>query len=148
MAKPIMEIIAEAHVVLARVADPKQGFAILKPRDEDYDRVFVGAAAAAARAGYAGLWAGVPPWPARPDQTELHVAVAYTEDFAAGNERAAPFPGGYKTIAASLAPGVAWLLWEAVAPGERNGIVFDGLVPIDDRWAWFPKPWRVVPEPS
>ncbi|MGE5182890.1 MAG: hypothetical protein ACM31C_12540 [Acidobacteriota bacterium] len=116
----------------------------LQPSDDDYAKVFVGDAAARARAGYQGLWGAVPPWPGRASQTEIHVAGALAQDFAADLPRARFFPGGYKEIGHLLVPDVLWLMWEQVTPGERDGITFDGLVPIDDRWAWFPKPWRVV----
>jgi hypothetical protein len=144
MAHDLQLIIHRAREMLGALASTTQPFAQLRPHDEDYGLVFVGDAALRARAGYAGLWQAPPPWPVRPEQTEIHVTAALAEDFARDDPRASPFPGGYKTIAAQLAPDQVWLLWEHVAPGQRDGIVFDGLVPIGDRWAWFPKPWRVV----
>lgn len=117
----------------------------LKPRDEDYAAVFSGAAADSARAGYAGLWAQIPPWPVKPEQTNLRVGAAYVEDFAKDDPRTKPFPGGYKQISHWLVPGRVWIVWEHVAPGSTDGILFDGLVALPDHFAWFPKPWRVVP---
>ncbi len=116
----------------------------LQPHDEDYAAVFVGDAAARAREGYKALWSALPPWPVKPSQTEIHVTGAFAEDFANADPRARFFPGGYKDVAQLLVPGVLWLMWEQVTPGQRDGITFDGLVAIGDRWAWFPKPWRAV----
>jgi hypothetical protein len=144
MPKSLALVCIEAEAVLVRVA--AEGFALIKPRDEDYLRVFVPSVAARARAGYEALWGSPPPWPGRSDQTEFHVTAAYAEDFATDEKRAAAFPGGYRDAAPSFQPHTTWILWEVVTPGERNGITFDGLVPIDDRFAWFPKPWRVVRE--
>jgi hypothetical protein len=143
MTKSLGEYAIAAHAILMRL--PAEGFTLIRPRDEDYARVFLPAQAEAARASYVGLWATPPPWPAQPDQTELHVTAAYAEDFAANDPRAAPFPGGYRDVASTFQPGTIWLLWEVVRPGEPNGITFDGLVAVDDRFAWFPKPWRVGP---
>ena len=145
-------IVAKARDMLLQLAkpngSPSEKLLKLKPRDEDYDLVFATDAVAAARAGYAGLWAAPPPWPVKPDQTDLRIGAAYGSDFASDDPRTRPFPGGYKTISAHLVPDRVWLVWEFVAPGASDGILFDGLVALPDHYAWFPKPWRVVPRPA
>jgi hypothetical protein len=73
-----------------------------------------------------------------PGQTELRISVSLAE--ALGPE----FPGGYRRVAAQLQPGFAWVAWSFVAPGESAGLSFDGLVRIDDRFAWFPRPWKLL----
>ena len=133
-------VAAHARTMLAGLTD----FAPLRPRDADYDAVFLPAATASARAGYAGLWAAPPPWPVKPTQTDIHVHAARSEDLASDPF----FPGGYKDIARFVKPGQIWMLWEHVVPGERAGMSFDGLVAFADHYAWFPKPWRVVPPPG
>jgi hypothetical protein len=143
MTKSLEEHAIAAQAILMRL--PAEGFALIRPRDEDYVRAFRPDQAVHARASYEGLWANPPPWPGRPDQTEWHVTAALAEDFLNNDSRAAPFPGGYREVASTFQPGSIWLLWEVVRPGEPNGITFDGLVAIDDRYAWFPKPWRVGP---
>ena len=40
--------------------------------------------------------------------------------------------------------GVAFFAGVFVQPGEAHGMAHDGLVYLDDHWAWFPKPWRVL----
>ena len=144
-------IVFRAKQLLEQMQKPNGGaaekFLKLKPRDEDYEAVFTGAALASARAGYARLWAAPPPWPVKPDQTTIRIGAAYAEDFAGDDPRTRPFPGGYKGISPHLVPGRVWLVWEHVAPGATDGILFDGLVDLSDHFAWFPKPWRVVPPP-
>lgn len=146
MTKSLTQYAIDAQAILIRI--PTEGFGLIKPLDTDYARVFVPAQVEAVKASYAGLWASPPPWPAAPDQTETHVTVALAEDFASGDPRAAPFPGGYREVAGAFLPGTIWLLWEVVRPGAPNGITFDGLVAVDDRFAWFPKPWRAATSPG
>jgi hypothetical protein len=140
-----------ASILLARFLNPAHAAAwlemarALKPRPEDYARVFVPEVANQARTGYAALWENLPAWPVRPDQTRLQVAVARAEDFKEKHDRAELFPGGYLGIAQHLQPGRIWVCWEFISPGRDAGVAFDGLVPINDRWAWFPKPWKVLP---
>jgi hypothetical protein len=38
--------------------------------------------------------------------------------------------------------------WELMAEDAEEGVAFDGLVWIDDHFAWFPKPWRFIPQPT
>jgi hypothetical protein len=80
----------------------------------------------------------------------VRVRVADAADFAAGNARAKEFAGGFTNIASSLVPGNVWVTWEYIAPGESSGMAFNGLVFVpgpggaDNRFAWFPKPWKFI----
>jgi hypothetical protein len=48
-------------------------------------------------------------------------------------------------IAALLVPGIVWVCWKLVDEGAGGGgVLYAGLARIDDRWAWFPKPWRAI----
>lgn len=118
----------------------------MKPQEADYERVFRGKLLDGARALYGAMW-GQPPPPLRgaPDQTRLWVRVAFADDFVAWNRRGAEFPGGYRKLALDLVPGVVWVAWKFVAPGETTGLSFDGIVRLDDRFVWFPQPWRLAP---
>lgn len=145
-----VEITRAATAQLARFVDPAQVASrgamtlALRPHEEDYARVFRGDAAARAQKAYAALWLAPPPLAPRPGQTELRVDVARSEDFATGAPSARDFPGGYQEVAASLAPGLWWITWRFVAHGTSEGLHFDGLVYLDGRFAWFPKPWRAL----
>jgi hypothetical protein len=81
---------------------------------------------------------------AKPHQTQLLISPAYSADLMAGVNAAKEFPGGYAQIAKLLKPGMLWIAWKYVATGERSGMAYDGLVSLDDRFAWFPKPWKVI----
>lgn len=109
----------------------------LRPRNDDYARVFEPdhAAAAAAR-GYVQLWGNSPVWPVPPDAS-VEVFCAVADDFPD------TFPGGYPAYACWLKKGVVWACWRF-----SHGSLFDGLVEVEPgRWAWCPRPWKVLPKP-
>lgn len=143
---------AQAESFLSLLVDPQrlslrgQIFLSLRPRDEDYAQVFTAAHVERARAGYAELWQLLPAIPLKPTHTQLRIGVALAEDFATGHARAQRFPGGYREVGHALVPGRPWAVWEIIETGERDGLLFDGLVGLADRLVWFPKPWRVLGE--
>lgn len=117
---------------------------MLRPRETDADRAFVPSAAAAARPAYDAIWQQ-PPRPARAApgaRIQCHAAPAGM--LADDNALSRPFPSGYRPLAALLQPQRIWLAWKVVAPGRDAGMAYDGLVWLDDHWAWFPKPYRVL----
>jgi hypothetical protein len=118
----------------------------LKATSADYRAVFVDAEVAKAEAGYEKLWSDPKAViGASPENTELLLAKATTEELQQWTaEVDAGFPGGYKRIAAKLKPGLTVYRWKYVKPGEKSGMAFDGLVHVNNRWVWFPKPWRVI----
>jgi hypothetical protein len=118
----------------------------LRPRDEDWSAVLVGDAARQAREGYAALWANPPKALGKTGQTEVHAFASEADALGAENEFSREFPGGYRKIAAHLQPTSIWLTFKLVEPGQSHGMSYDGLVWLRDHWAWFPKPWRVLPE--
>lgn len=82
---------------------------------------------------------------AGPGRGALTVHPATVEALAARHPLASPFPGAYVTLAQEhLTPGRTWVCWVFHAPGETAGVRYDGLVWLDDHWAWFPKPWRAL----
>ena len=123
MIAPIETVYSQAQIVLSRFLD--SGLAAswadmvleLRPQPQDYERVFVKEMAAAAREAYSTWWAAPPPQ---------------------------QFPGGYAEIAKFLQPGNVWVCWKFLALGQPRGTAFDGLVYLDGRWAWFPKPHKVL----
>ncbi|GAA2615965.1 hypothetical protein [Paractinoplanes durhamensis] len=97
----------------------------LRPRTEDYPKVFAPAVVDRARERYELLWAGPIDF-RRPDpgaDVEMQVA---------------PARGGEV-----LLPGRVWAKWRYVVPGQTAGLSYDGLVWCDYHWAWFPKPHRL-----
>jgi hypothetical protein len=118
---------------------------VLRPQPDDFARVFIGAAAATARQGYEQLWSAPPKPLAKPEQTIVRAFATDAATLRGDNDASREFPGGYRAIAHHLQPGFSWVVFRVLAPGETQGISYDGLVRIGDRWAWFPKPWRILP---
>ena len=117
----------------------------LRPRDGDAARVFPGLDADAVARAYRAVW-DAEPAPPRPraEQTELVCDLAPAGMLGHDNELSHRFPGGYRRIAPLLDPHRVWARWKFVRPGEPSGMAYDGLVWVDDHWAWFPKPYRVL----
>lgn len=114
---------------------------VLQPRETDYAAVFVGGADVTAREGYRALWAAPPPGLGHPGQTEVRVVAARSDDIGVSGD----FPGGYKRISHLVRIGRVWVMAKFTAPGERTGMNYDGFVWMGEgRFAWFPKPWRVL----
>ncbi len=140
----------EAVKLLNRFVDPSAASQVAelcqgwKPQPDDWERVFMPEAAAKARIAYKPLWVSPPPPLPRPGQTVVRVSVAEASEFASGSPRAKLFPGGFTSIAQSLVPGNIWVTWEYLAPGETAGMAFNGLVYLDGRFVWFPKPWKFI----
>ena len=137
---------AGAHRVLsayvtAAPAEREALVAALRPRAADFEHVFEPASAAqAAQHGYIKLWGNRPVWPVREPLLEIHCATV--EALAEGGRDAEAFPGGYREIACFLRKGLIWVAWTI----DRD--LYDGLVEVEaGRWAWFPRPWKVLPKP-
>ena len=125
-------------------ATPDAIAAALRPRDDDYAAVFVGEVAARAREAYAALWRAPPPLLAGPAQTVVTAFACRAGELASNNVSRRQVPGGYRQIARDLRPELIWVRFAVHAPGESAGTSHDGLVWRIGRWAWFPKPWRVL----
>jgi hypothetical protein len=135
--------------VLRAIAGDADGSAVreLLPRDDDYGLAFIGEAVAAARDYYGEWWPrqlaeGVTP-SVDPDwRIEAHLAPAGL--LGSDNELSRPFPGGYRKIASWLNPHRVWVCWHYRPPDAGAGIAMNGLVWLDDHWAWLPKPYRLT----
>jgi hypothetical protein len=114
-----------------------------RPEPEDYDRVFNASVAAGLRFVYDVMWEDPPIIGGRPEQTLIHIEASWSHQI--GTPAAAnAFPGGYGRVAPLLRPNLPWVCFTFTEPGDLAGMAFDGLVLLDDRWVWFPKPWRSV----
>lgn len=141
---------AEAYALLApfagaedpdRLADQAMK---LRPRRSDYRRAFAGPSAERARYVYEPMWRSGPVDVPKPDDehAELRLCLATPEMIRLGLPDADGFPEPYATIVDHLQPERVWAAWRWIRPDGRDGHVYDGLVRLDDRWAWFPSPWR------
>jgi len=114
----------------------------LRPRDEDYAKVFVEKSVPAARAVYEKLWMNIPPIGAKPGQSVVLAWICMSDQL--GSTVGRRFPGGYQKIIDRLVPDVPWVCWKFVELGRMYGMAYDGLVRVDERWVWFPKPWKLL----
>ena len=147
-ATTLVEVLrAEVAALLQRLSHDPTGeiVAAVRPRPDDYGKAFVPRVAEAARAAYAPVWADELDL-RRPDedQTVIRCELAPAGLFTHENPLSRAFPGGYRGIAELLDPERVWVCWKCLRPGETAGMAYDGLVWLDDHWAWFPKPYRVL----
>lgn len=59
------------------------------------------------------------------------------------NELSDRFPRGYRRIAGWMEPSRIWLTWTGREPDGAE-VQMDGLVFVNSRWMFLPKPWRIV----
>ncbi len=123
-------------------ADQAALFAALRPKPEDYEAVFVGDAAAKAKAAMDGLFEGSKGLGLEADQTEIDVAAATPAQLSKHEGGAASCPPGYKDIADKLNPKITVYCFHFSKPGTKGGLAGDALVHLSDHWAYFPKPFR------
>ncbi len=117
----------------------------LRPRTEDYEGVYKAPVAAALEKAHRRMWDSGEVIAARPGQTEILVIFATTDDLIDHTRIAKNFPGGYARIGPHIKRGIPIVRFKFVKPGEALGMAFDGLVYVNKRWAFIPKPWRAVP---
>jgi len=118
----------------------------LQPTSADYKAVFTDDFAAKAEKGYEQLWSDPKSViTADPANTELLISKATTDDIKAWtHDVEMDFPGGYQKVGQYLKPGLTVYRWKYVKPGETLGMAYDGLIFVNNHWAWFPKPWRIA----
>jgi hypothetical protein len=119
----------------------------MRPRVDDFARVFRADITDAVRAAYQSLWRDPPRMrPLESGELTLRVDAAPAGALLEENELSRHFPGGYRALAPYLLPDRIWFVWRYLQSGAEAGMRYDGVVMIDDRWVWFPKPYRVVGE--
>ncbi|MBE7384877.1 MAG: immunity 49 family protein [Leptolyngbya sp. SIO1E4] len=143
-----VEIIrANLMPLLAALAQDEQGtvLAQIMPQETDYEQVFIGDAIAIARQAYQQFWQKTRRFQ-RPaaSQSEIRCYLAPAGMLRDDNELSFHFPKGYRAIAEYLNPHRVWATWQYHSPGQDTGINYDGLVWVEDHWAWFPKPYRLL----
>jgi hypothetical protein len=139
------EAAASVLPALPRLAGPEWSTLVeeFRPRDEDFVRVFTEPEPFVSL--YRTVWAQIPRSSGvKPEQTQVRAVAATTQLLRFPNAASDAFPGGYRRIVHLLTDGQVWLSWKYVRPGSTVGTAFDGLTRLDDRWAWFPHPWRAL----
>jgi hypothetical protein len=145
----IMLVRAQVMPLLRAIASDYSGEVVagLRAHSAEYKLAFVGAAADLAQTAYDAFWQAnhAIKLPA-PNQTDILCYVAPAGMLTTENELSQQFPLGYRQIAQWLEPSTVWVAWKYVVPGETTGLSFNGLVWLNGRWVWFPKPYRVLGE--
>ncbi|MGK0359332.1 MAG: hypothetical protein ACI9U2_001634 [Bradymonadia bacterium] len=144
----IESIVASVRPLLAAFADPAADTAALvaqlRPRSGDAAAAFHADVAAHVQAAYDQLWQDAPQIEPKPGQTALRIDPCPAGMFGQQTPLTRPFPGGYAALGPYLIPNRIWLTWRYTEPDAPRGMAYNGLVWLDDHWAWFPKPYRVV----
>lgn len=149
----LAQAILSAHDAPPGPEDPRAALAKrLVPTPNQLHRLFRADAADRVGQAYAAAFDS-PPWPApKRGQSQAHVVACPAELFGTEHPLAQAFPGGYAGLAAHLEPGYVWVLIRFAAPGERQGMVYDGFAwlpthgtsALDGTFVWLPKPWRLI----
>lgn len=112
----------------------------LRPKSEDYAQVFIPEVVEKAKLGYEKFWETKPYPQVKFYQTQILIYLANSTLIDFHPE----FPGGYHKVKSLLMPERVWFTWNYSQPGDKDDITYDGLVWIDDHFAWFPKPWKIL----
>lgn len=143
-----LEVVREqVQPLLRALSFDRSGAALelVRPKPDDYAKAFVAEAVDRAREAFQAVWDESIDM-AYPDgaQTNITCEIAPAGMLSHDNELSRRFPGGYRAISHLLDPRRVWVCWKCLRPGAATGMAYDGLVWLDDHWAWFPKPYRVL----
>jgi hypothetical protein len=117
----------------------------LQPTKDDFKEIFSdGAFADKAHATYTPAWeSGALVIKPNEGQTNVRVTPVTVEDLKNGTGNADKFPGGYKDVIDKYKDGRTIYRFEFLAPGEEDGMAYDGLTYVNGNWRIVPKPWRI-----
>ena len=153
MSRPYIleDVVRQAESILAPFLNPLlttekniEMVVNLKPKESDYDRVFIPHVSDFAKQTYQDLWGQPPPVTFKSTQKNLKVFALYSDDFLHDESHLNHFPGGCFQVSHLMQPHMVWLAWKFLEPGQNLGMAYDGLVFMGDRFAWFPKPWKIL----
>ena len=137
---------ADGKALLRKFLDPKADRAALtwalKPTDADVKAVYGEPLGSKLAAFYAQMFKPGTAIGPKDGQTELLYVYATTAQIKAGAPVAGEFPGGYAKVAQYMIKDVPIVRFKFVKPGETTGMAFDGLMYVNGRWVFMPKPWN------
>jgi hypothetical protein len=145
-ASPNLE--AEGKALLMRFLDPKTDRGALtmqlKPADADIKAVYGEPLGSKLAAAYAQLYKPGTAIGPKDGQTDLLYVYATTGQLKAGAAVASEFPGGYAKVTQYIRKDVPIVRFKFVKPGETTGMAYDGLIHVNGKWVFMPKPWNAV----
>ncbi len=137
---------AGARALLAQflpgsTADKSAAMKLLRPTPADYRAVYKDPLAGKIEQAHRRQWESGGTLGGKPDQTEILLVLARTDDLIDGKPVLEEFPGGYKRVTGEMKRGIAIARFKFVQPGSPLGMAFDGLVHVNGRWVLIPRPW-------
>lgn len=143
-------VAGDGRALLQRFFDPAEDHGALtlslKPSPEDVRAVYAEPLASAMIDAYEGLFVPGAVIEPKPEQKQLLATFTTTGRLKAGDPVLDEFPGGYKDVLQYMVADVPIGRFKFVKPGETLGLAFDGLIYVNNRWVFMPKPWRALPD--
>jgi hypothetical protein len=118
----------------------------LKPSPEDVRAVYAEPLASALIDAYDGMFVPGAVIEPKPEHKQLLTTFTTTGRLKAGDPVLDDFPGGYRDVLRYIVADVPIGRFKFVKPGATLGLAFDGLIFVNDRWVFMPKPWRGLPD--
>lgn len=116
----------------------------LRPTQADYLAVYKEPVAGALEAENDRLWEKGETLRVSAQRSEILMIVVPTDALIDGKPVLSEFPGGYRRVLPHLKRGIPIARFKYVEPGKTTGLAVDGLVHVNGRWVFMPKPWTVV----
>jgi hypothetical protein len=124
--------------------DPAAAMKKLRPSQADYLAVYKEPLAGALEAEHDRHWEKGETLRVSAQRSEILMIVVPTDDLIDGTPVLSEFPGGYRRVLPYLKRGIPIARFKYVEPGKTTGLAVDGLVHVNGRWVFMPKPWTVV----
>ena len=124
------------------LADHEAMTLVLKPTPEDVRAVYAEPLAGRLIEAYDRLFSPGAAIRPNPGQTQLLTTFTTTAALKRRDPVLAEFPGGYAEVLPHIVGDVPIARFKFVAPGETLGMAFDGLIHVNGRWVFMPKPWN------
>lgn len=124
--------------------DQRLAMAKLRPTQADYRAVYKEPVAGDLEAENDRHWEKGGTLRVSAARTEILMLVVPTDDLIDRKPSLREFPGGYQRVLPFLNRGIPIARFKYVEPGNTTGLAVDGLVHVNGRWVFMPKPWTVV----
>ena len=138
----------EGRALLDRFFDPAADHAAmtlaLKPSPDDVRAVYSEPLAGKLVAAYDRLFDSGGAIQPKAGQTQLLTTFTTTAALKRRDPVLGDFPGGYEDVLDYIVGDVPIARFKFVEPGETLGMAFDGLIYVNGRWVFMPKPWNAL----
>ena len=131
---------------LAPNADLAALTATLRPTEADIRAVYAPALADKLIPAYAAMFVPGAAIGPKPGQSEILSWRTTTGSLKRGEPALEDFPGGYQDVRPYLQGEFPIVRFKFVKPGKTTGMAYDGLIHLNGRWVFMPKPWRMLAE--